>query len=375
MKKILIAFIMACVMALLVPVKIQAQQVSINARMLTPDIKVFMLNDLNLTGKGSSTLDIFEVTIGEVNLLTTATPFTIFLRIWAQNLGELASGVTDPFVLNPGERIRITNRNLFSTAERFSLSDYSIEDQVTDLVNRILATGKLPSDNYFFEFTLENTRNGQRRSAQISFAITNPTRLDLVAPGSDADRDRVDEISTTWPIFRWESDMDHFRLIIAEKMPGVHDGASAEQIIQDRIRFDQVLSLTPRAGAASITGTFFQYPFAGAWPLEAGKTYFWQIKGLVQSGGAVLELPSEIWAFKINSLHSAAGPGAALSNYLLSLLEGLPGDLREILEAIAGYSLTGTFIINGKSITQEELIQLLLKIQAGEYSITNLSIE
>jgi hypothetical protein len=57
--------------------------------------------------------------------------------------------------------------------------------------------------------------------------------------------------------------------------------------------------------------------------LQPGKFYYWQLIGLVRSAGQQVELPSEIWSFRLANM----GEGST-SSQLMHLLSLLPlGDL------------------------------------------------
>ncbi|MBN1996971.1 hypothetical protein JW935_05420 [candidate division KSB1 bacterium] len=357
-----------------------AQNVDFQARLLNKDIKVFMLSDLNFTGSGTALIEIFELTF--FNPSDTRLECRLTLDITAMGLGELANGSTNPFILAGGETKRITNLNLFTSAGIFSLQDYNLESAGRDLLDKILATGKLPSDRYFFNFSLYyGAASPEIRSFYID--VTNPSNLDLLGPGGPAEEATRIQIFTTNPMFRWESNMDRFRLIVAEKLEGVHDDASPEQIIQDQVRFEQEFLITEKGDIPTETGvtllptTSFLYPAAGVWPLEYGKTYYWQIIGILESSGAPIELPSEIWAFQIHDPMDGRFSPAQL--HLLRQLElALGENFQEMLKPggpLAGFSPTGVFSINGRSITMEELLQILTKIQSGEFELVSLSVE
>ena len=107
------------------------------------------------------------------------------------------------------------------------------------------------------------------------------------------------QVFTTLPMFRWDSNLAKFRLRIAEKLPELHKNASPEEIMNDRVRFDRTfqlnrdLSAGSAAGLEVIASTAYQYPATGAWPLERGKTYYWQITGLGPSSGGEIEMPGK----------------------------------------------------------------------------------
>jgi len=365
-------------MAVCYSTALMGQQVTISAQMQNPSLRAFFLSDFNFTGTGTSSTPIFSITMSNTSLTAQECDLTVTIR--AENLGDLAEGRTSAFVIEPMKPIRITNQNLFSKALEFHLEEYSIARAGDELKRRILSTGKLPSDTYYFTFALHQRRTDYISQAEISFRVDNPNTLTLLAPGQEAGSGESWPVSTTWPMFRWNSNLAKFRLRIAEKLPELHASASPEEIINDRIRFDRTFILDPEnlasvsAGEEKITSTAFQYPVAGVWTLERGKTYYWQIIGLAPSSGGELEMPSEIWAFKIADASSGF---AGIHGILFSQLQLLLGEqLAAFLSAsgpLAGYSPTGQFMMNGRSATLEQVLALLAKMNDGEYVITGVT--
>ena len=350
-----------------------AQDIVIRVTLTNPDLSVFFLNDFNLTGKGSVGTDLFQI---EMTSFSSQTETCVLdMRIVARTQGELAFGRTNPFEIEPNEQILITNQNLFSQGDKFSLEDYSIEQSGEDLINKILETGKLPSDIYDFEFNLTKQTN-VIGSERFSIDVTNPTTLDLISPGSDANTEEIQHIFSFQPFFRWESNMEEFQLVIAEKLAGIHEDMSPEEILSDRVIFNKILKVSSDpadVGENVISSTAYQYPAAGAFPLQPGRTYIWQITGIAQSSGAPVELPSEIWAFKIGSLE-----GGAMSFDQIQILDQLRlllGDRYDALFESGGdlfnFKPTGVLYLNGQAISLDTFRDLLLKFQNGELQITN----
>lgn len=360
-------------------------QVTITARVSQRDLRLFFLSDFNFTGRGGSSGEIFSLTISGG---TTPQSCQLGVVITRRSDGapvELASGTTRPFNLAAGEIIRLTNTNLFSQAARFSLQDYSISSDGSDLRDQVLARGKLPSGIYRFEFTLQPLPAGSPASTYIEIDITNPTSLDLIAPGSPAGRSRPAISPTPLPLFRWTSNIGKFRLRVAEKLAGVHDEASPAEIIQDRIRFERTLVVAAeRAGSRAADGseyiasTSYLYPAAGAWPLEKGKTYYWQITGLAAAAGADVELPSEIWAFSVEEPGGLLSTAPVLSDMLATLTPRLGDSFSATFASggeLDGYALTGRYLLNGRWITLEQLQAILAKIASGEYTLLETRVE
>ena len=364
-------------------------QVIIQAQVLQRDLRLFFLSDFNFTGRGRATNEIFSVSI--VNTAASPRICCLHMDFSKQEGGTpqlLASGTTNPFTLAAGQTIRITNVNLFSQAQQFSLDEYNIEESGEEVQAKILATGKLPSGVYRFTFVIRPcTGAGFTPSdTYIEFDLSNPTSLDLIGPGEPADRSLPGVTPALFPLFRWTSNIDRFKLTIAEKLADVHDSASPAEIIQDRIRFERIFVVDPARsggvaldGAEYINGTHYLYPPAGAWPLEDGKIYYWRITGLAPSSGADAEFPSEIWSFRIDAGGKRSLEATiALGEMLTSLRPSVGAEPALFFRSggeLDGFTLTGRYWLNGRWITHEQLQAIMIKLSTGVYKLIESRVE
>jgi len=353
-------------------------QVTISAQMLNRELRVFFLSDFNFTGRGTASGEIFRLII--TNGPTAAATFQLGVEITYNNSELLATGLTKQLTMDAGSVITITNQNLFTQAQKFSLQDYTIDDAGKRLRDRLLSTGKLPSGVYRFTFKLLVPGGGVIDDTYVEIDVSNPTTLDLIGPGAPADHTAPEMIFTTLPVFRWTSNITQFRLRLAEKLADVHDTASPAEIIQDRIRFERIFTTdASQAGEGKeyLPATVFQYPAAGVWPLQRGKIYFWQVTGLVPSSGAVMELPSEILAFQVSELDDRAV--AMEGSLLLEKLRALLGERFDALFSsggeLAGFSPTGRNYLNGRWLTPDEVQALVNKLTSGEYILVEMRVE
>lgn len=356
-------------------------QPNISTQVVNRELRVFFLSDFNLTGRGTSAGIIFNINI--YNASTNAFVLQLLIHSVKNNIEELlADGSSKPTVFDPSDN-PITNQNLFSKTNKFALDNYSISKAGNDLRDAILTTGKLPSGVYRFTFILLDAQSLiELDRAFFEIDVYNPSSLDLIAPGAAADRSSPEKILTTLPVFHWTSNITKFRLRLAEKLPDVHDNASPAEIIQDRIRYDQIFTTDASksggtGGAVYLPTTSFQYPSAGAWPLERGKVYYWQIIGLVATSGAELELPSEIWAFQVSNLEDVTPPvsNSLLMDQLLALLGDKLDAFFSSSGPLSGFSPTGLCMLNGKWLTAEEVRAILAKIASGEYILVDMRVE
>lgn len=378
--------VLVMINCLLMPLLASASTLNIRAHLVQHSIQVFFLSDFNFTGASGNSPLIFELHLS--NLVGTSRQAELKMTIISGRYGELAQGTTNPFVLQPFENIYLTNQNLFLNSQRFSFRDYSIESAVDELKDKILASGRLPEDIYTFKFELcDYPRPANPDCAEdfIEIDVTNPTTIDLIAPGSRVDEDVLPQIYSSLPLFRWESNAELFKITVAEKMTGFHDNAAPEEIMNDRIRMEKFVRIVPGLGGATVgadtivtSWNFLQYPSSGVFPLERGKTYYWQIIAYITAPGGTVELPSEIWGFRL-----AAGAADLLApeqqqvlDYLISILGQ---DFLESFQAyggdLEGYVPSGVVLKNGQVLSKEALFALIKRFRDGEITLVSVYIQ
>ena len=337
-------------------------QPTVQAGFYNQDIDVFFLNDLDLSNP-SANPPLFWIRIAND---AAERDVTLNLVIESELYGPLASGTTKSFFL-PGDTVfTITNCDLAGGTSPFELQDYTInEDAATELANAILSTGMLPSDNYRFQLTLQDVENPVAPSQdEINVEITNPTMIELVSPGQAVGEAELPNIYTRLPQFVWESNAREFIITVCEKLP---TNASPEDVMDNEPRY-----------SGTVNCTNFLYPSAGAWPLEEGKTYYWQVKAVVQTSSGSIDLKSEIWGFTIGSTQSSSMSGQQI--LYLNLLNDLLGEdvVQQLFSEegeLHGFSPTGVLLIDGRSVSLQDLQDLAQKVRDGEYEIKSHQIE
>ncbi|MDZ7337862.1 MAG: hypothetical protein ONB30_04915 [candidate division KSB1 bacterium] len=321
--------------------QVNAQGVSVNAG-LVADIRTVYLADLDLT-RASGGMPIFWVELRN----TWPTPQQVYLRarIESGQFGPLAWGQTAPFLLEAGETHRVDNTALVREGGRYSFVDYDWNrDIATELQNYLFAHGKLRPDIYSLIIEVyDAVSSAPLDDAVLSLDVTNPSTLDLLSPGARVEGEDLPLVYTTWPVFLWESDIELFHLVVAEKPVDVHVpiDASPEQVLQDQVRLSRYIRVYRGPGAPPpasspdtlvVPSTFFQYPESGVWPLVEGRTYFWRLTGFVPTSGTTAQVESEIWGFKVANLSS--GGTSPEHVQLVAQLRLLLGD--EAVDALFG---------------------------------------
>ncbi|MGQ9561531.1 MAG: hypothetical protein ACUVWA_13570 [Candidatus Oleimicrobiaceae bacterium] len=358
---------------------VHAQGVTVTAGLVT-DLRTLFLADLDLT-RSSGGMPIFWVELRN----TSGVARQIFLRVAlaSREFGPLAWGQTAPFTLEAGELRRLDNQNLVREGERYSFVDYDWNRQLAaELENYLFAHGKLRPDLYTLVIEVYDAATSLLQDdTSLSLDVTNPSTLDLVGPGARVEGEELPLVYTTWPVFLWESDIDLFHLVVAEKPVDVHVpvDASPEQILANQVRLYKFLRVHRGPGVPPPSGpdtlvlpsTFFQYPASGVLPLQEGRTYFWRLTGIVPTSGTTVQMESEIWGFTVANL--ASGGTSPEHLQLLAQVRILLGD--EAVEALfaTGGPLYGCLFTGlvqdreGRVMSVAELASLVAQLrQAGK---------
>jgi len=326
-----------------------------NARML-------FLSDFDLLQLGTGPL-MFRISM--INSGNAAKTIIGRFSVETASLGTLFYGETHPFTLPQGT-LYLTNHDLFSRQQTYSLSEYNFEAAADELRDIILQTGQLPADRYDFKWEIFDVNNNTNQDSKIeSLFIDNPTRLDLISPGAEASGSYLPFLYTTFPYFRWESNATEFRLKVCEKLPHNHSPEDA-------------MNNTPRLETTITGSTFFQYPSAGALNLEEGKTYFWQIFVTIATASGRVEVPSEIWGFQVVDLSNPQF--AENQEQLLESLQDILGEgaITELFGPdgeLQGFQITGVAFWNGKPITMQTILEIIDAIRDGKLQVESFRIE
>jgi len=293
-------------------------------------------------------------------------------------------------------------RNLYYTDGRqVPISITEFKQNVERLKAVIMATGKLPAGSYIFKLNIMNESGSVLKSQTQEIGVSNPSTLELISPGGTLDQNL--EIATTFPQFQWES-IDFmwssancptcgYSIRIAEYDPAKH--SSVEEALHDRANLPYPdnggefrlpsQAVTSRAGVGLYTaGTIFQYPMTGAKPLEAGKTYVWQIKKTYPTTSGPETISSQIFAFTIKA--SMGGTSTAggttttteLSQYMTLLTQLLDPDTynRLFTGELTGFTPTGVVTLNAtQNLTYEQLTALVAQFLSGQVTIKSISVE
>jgi len=167
---------------------------------------------------------------------------------------------------------------------------------VDDFLSVIIQTGRLPDGTY--RYILRFTGPDNSVELDKSFIASRPFALQLISPGGILEDTLYTAITTTVPIFQWESDpcaICSYKIRVAEFIPGRH--MSTEEALEDRT----VLPLDQEQDFYEVGKgiTSFQYPRTGAMDLWQGRIYAWQIQKVIPTTAGEEPINSFIYTFKI----------------------------------------------------------------------------
>ena len=250
--------------------------------------------------------------------------------------------------------------------------------QADVILQSILTTGRISDGIYRFEIEIIHGDSGQQLAYdERTINVETPVSINLESPGGALSDTLNNLVYTTFPTFQWFAQTgEGFSTFIrvAEFNPELH--SSSEDAIEDQrvLPFDQTLLWFEIPNINS-----FQYPFSGAYPLEEGKIYVWQIKKTMPTTAGARDLLSPIYCFKIGISGQVEMSMPAINPLLISLRQALGdqqfnslfGDGNELYN----YFPTGQLEINGVSVDEAGVNYLLNQINSQNFIIQGLRVE
>lgn len=316
------------------------------------DLDVSKLKDLPL---------LFTVTITSKNPVTIKLHFQVFAKIGNEPENILADAWTLPF--NVERVLSFTNQDLASGRTNIKNDGNRTqvyEDKIKRVKELAQSTGKLPAGSYRFVIQLlDQNELSVLASWEKIYEVTNPSRIDLVAPGYQS------EVRTQFPIFRWVAPyLKDFEIYVYEKLPSQ---TTPEEIVSG----DKNLRWKFKTSDTQV-----QYP-QNALPLENGKEYFWFVKSNIIGSRGTEEIRSEIWSFKVNLGQQTTiqvipnltpEQRRTIDNLIKSLNQSGNSEIAELLSKIVS---DFQVLIDGRPATSSEVLEVLkLLSEKDKYEIT-----
>lgn len=350
-------------------------QVSVNIILHQPYMQTFYVADfMDLARESIDTSmmsDLFTVVIHNTPVTAREVSLKVTLRI--ENLATLQLGgstlawaQSQPFTIEASEMLQISNRDLGQEGSRFSIDSAKSDfDQETGemLQDLILQTGLLPSCTFIFDVTIHDEFEVEIAFDTRSIIVSNPSRVDLVGPGTEFGGS-LPVIATDTPQFFWSTDafasgFSRFRIRVVK----VEGAASAEEAMQgyatwEKIVEDQTTEIYPSSVEAIA--------------LEAGQTYAWQVERLVETSSGIHELQSDIFWFKLED-PSAGVIGAGVEEEVSTMIAMIL-DLQGLSSELEGYQPTGMVLVDGRPTDLNTLRNLFEQVLSGQIQIATIII-
>lgn len=368
MRRIPITVLFLSVLALPFSAKAQATRNWVNLMLSVPQTNQIYVADLDIQHIKSAGV-LFSATLQSLESTQVQVKLRMVVNVTladGTSYPDIADATTNPITLMPGQTRVITNVDLSGSDPTVSVeSSHYNSDQVDQLKNVALATGKAPAGTYQFVLQCLDVNNQPvSSSAQGSIVVTNPTRIELALP---MDRGNV---STLFPHFQWMSNVDTVVLSVYEKLP-------SQQSPEDVVSGVPFLRMTVPNSSSPAPGSF-NYPPAGPGvrPLQDGRTYYWYVE-IPSSTSRGSGIRSDIWSFSVGSGDSTAiGGGAEAGNINSAATQALKtflsGTSYSGLAARIGM-LTGQATYDGTSISAQDLIDILENMDRSQ--VTSITVQ
>ena len=298
---------------------------------------------------------------------------------------------TEPFLIQ--DDLYLDNRDLSSAAT--IISDNSgnqieLQGQLIDVLDpglseaimqNMITSGKLSDGQYTFSVKIFGGFNDNDMSLVFddskTFVIQSQVPITLETPGGSLADTTENLLYTNFPIFQWSSGPPcsgcQTYIRVAQFDYNIHSG------LEDAIEDQRVLPSNPSDTWEQIDNVnSYQYPFSGAYPLNSGNIYCWQIKISLPTTAGLEETFSPIFAFKIGQAGSIETTSSITDPLLMMLQQAIPNQFNNYFGSgmdLEGYTPNGQIEINGVSVDQSVVNNLLQQIMSQNYQIQSISVE
>jgi len=249
--------------------------------------------------------------------------------------------------------------------------------QADAILQSVMSTGKIADGDYTFSVQILSVADQILASDTKTISIQSPVSITLESPAGALSDTTDNTIYTNFPIFQWFSQPCNgceSYIRIARYNQQQHN--SLEDAIEDQrvLPFDQGEDWYLLSSSNS-----FQYPLTGAYPLEEGNVYCWQIMIKMPTTTGFEEMNSSISAFKIG-VSGEINNSSMISNPFLNVLKNTLGnDQYNALfgsgNELQGFIPTGQMEINGVSVDESSINYILNQIQSSSLQIRSVTVE
>lgn len=249
--------------------------------------------------------------------------------------------------------------------------------QADAILQSVVTTGRIADGEYTFEIQIRSESDLIYVSDLKTILVQSPVSINLETPGGVL-ADTLDNlIYSNFPIFQWFSQScngcNSF-IRVAQYNSGVH--SSLEEALEDQrvLPFNQSDNWHPIDNVNS-----YQYPFSGAYPLEPGNVYAWQIMITLPTTSGSEEMASSIFAFKIGIAGTVEIANSISSPLLMTLQQALGDDQYNAFfgsgNELQGYNPSGQLLINGVNVDEASVNYILNQFLSNNYQINSITVE
>jgi hypothetical protein len=249
--------------------------------------------------------------------------------------------------------------------------------QADAILQSVMTTGKIADGEYTFSIQVLSDNDQVLASDSKTINIQSPVSITLESPAGSLADTLDNTIYTNFPIFQWFSQPCNgceSYIRISHFNPSQHN--SPEDAIEDQrvLPFDQSEDWSLLDAPNS-----FQYPLTGAYPLEPGNVYCWQVMIKMPTTSGFEEMLSNISVFKIGISGEIENSSMISNPFLLALKNTLGDDQFNALfgpgNDLQGFIPTGQLEVNGVSVDESSINYLLGQIQSDALKIRSVTIE
>lgn len=249
--------------------------------------------------------------------------------------------------------------------------------QADAILQSVMTTGKIADGEYTFSIQVLSDNDQVLASDSKTINIQSPVSITLESPAGSLADTLDNTIYTNFPIFQWFSQPCNgceSYIRISHFNPSQHN--SPEDAIEDQrvLPFDQSEDWSLLDAPNS-----FQYPLTGAYPLEPGNVYCWQVMIKMPTTSGFEEMLSNISVFKIGISGEIENSSMISNPFLLALKNTLGDDEFNALfgpgNDLQGFIPTGQLEVNGVSVDESSINYLLGQIQSDALKIRSVTIE
>jgi hypothetical protein len=249
--------------------------------------------------------------------------------------------------------------------------------QADAILQSVMTTGKIADGEYTFSIQVLSSNDQILASDSKTINIQSPVSITLESPAGALSDTLDNTIYTNFPIFQWFSQPcngceSYIRIS--------HFNSSQHNSPEDAVEDQRVLPFDQSEDWSLLNApNSFQYPLTGAYPLEPGNVYCWQVMIKMPTTSGFEEMVSNISAFKIGVSGEIENSSMISNPFLLSLKNTLGEDQFNALfgpgNDLQGFFPTGQLEVNGVTVDESSINYLLGQIQSDALKIRSVTIE